>query len=29
MSPAFEWIPIIICVGLIVACVAPLFFIKD
>lgn len=29
MSPAFEWIPIIICVGLIVACTAPLFFMKD
>ena len=29
MSPAFEWIPVIICVGLIVACTAPLFFMKD
>lgn len=29
MSPAFEWIPVLICVGLIVACIAPLFFMKD
>lgn len=29
MSPAFEWIPVIICVGLLVACILPLFFMKD
>lgn len=29
MSPAFEWIPVIICVGLIMACTLPLFFMKD
>lgn len=29
MSPAFEWIPVLVCVGLIVACIAPLFFMKD
>ena len=29
MSPAFEWIPVLVCVGLIVACTAPLFFMKD
>lgn len=29
MSPAFEWIPVIVCVGLTVACIAPLFFMKD
>ena len=29
MSPAFEWIPVFICVGLLVACILPLFFMKD
>ena len=29
MSPAFEWIPIIICAGLVVACFLPLLFMKD
>ena len=29
MSPAFEWIHVLVCVGLIVACTAPLFFMKD
>lgn len=28
MSPAFEWIPVLTCVGLILACIAPLFFMK-
>ncbi len=29
MSPAFEWIPVIVCVGLFMACTIPLFFMKD
>ena len=29
MSPAFEWIPVIVCVGLFVACTLPLFFMKE
>lgn len=29
MSPAFEWIPVLICVGLLVACAVPIFFMKD
>ena len=29
MSPAFEWIPVLICVGLAGACILPLFFMKD
>ena len=29
MSPAFEWIPVLVCVGLVVACALPLFFMKD
>ena len=29
MAPAFEWIPFLICVGLILACVIPLIFMKD
>ncbi len=29
MSPAFEWIPVIVCVGLFMACTLLLFFMKD
>lgn len=29
MSPAFEWIPVLVCVGLFMACTLPLFFMKD
>ena len=29
MAPAFEWIPFLICVGLIAACVIPLIFMKE
>ena len=29
MSPAFELIPVLVCVGLIVACILPLIFMKD
>lgn len=29
MSPAFEWAPFIICVGLTLACALPLLFLKD
>ena len=29
MAPAFEWLPFLICVGLILACVIPLIFMKD
>ena len=29
MSPAFEWIPVIVCVGLFMACTLPLFSMKD
>ena len=29
MSPAFEWVPFLICVALVVTCAAPLFFFKD
>ena len=29
MSPAFEWIPVFICAGLLVACAVPIFFMKD
>lgn len=29
MSPAFEWIPVLICAGLAVACLLPLLFMKD
>jgi len=29
MSPAFEWIPVLVCVGLIVACILPLIIMKD
>ncbi len=29
MSPAFEWIPFLICVGLTLACALPLLFLKD
>ena len=29
MAPAFEWIPFLICVGLILACVIPLIFMKE
>ena len=29
MSPAFEWIPILVCVGLFMVCTIPLFFMKD
>ena len=29
MSPAFEWLPVLVCVGLIVACIIPLIFMKD
>lgn len=29
MSPAFAWIPVFICVGLFMACILPIFFMKD
>lgn len=29
MSPAFEWIPFLICVGLTMACILPLLTMKD
>lgn len=29
MSPAFEWIPVLICVGLAAACILPLFLMKE
>ena len=29
MNTAFEWIPVIVCVGLVVACILPLFFMKE
>ena len=29
MSPAFEWIPVLVCVGLFMACTLPLLFMKD
>ena len=29
MSPAFEWAPFLICVGLILACILPLLTMKD
>lgn len=29
MSPAFAWIPVFICVGLLAACILPIFFMKD
>lgn len=29
MSPAFEWIPVLVCVGLVLACVIPVIFLKD
>lgn len=27
--PALEWIPVLVCVGLIVACILPLIFMKE
>lgn len=29
MSPAFEWAPFLICVGLTMACIIPLLTMKD
>lgn len=29
MTPAFEWIPVLVCVGLLLACILPLIFVKD
>ena len=29
MTPAFEWIPVLVCVGLLLACIIPLIFVKD
>ena len=29
MSPAFGWIPVLVCVGLILACIIPLIIMKD
>ena len=29
MTPAFEWIPVLVCVGLVVACILPLIFMKE
>lgn len=29
MTPAFEWIPVLVCVGLIVACILPLILMKE
>ena len=29
MNTAFEWIPVIICVGLAAACILPLIFMKE
>lgn len=29
MSPAFEWAPFLLCVGLTLACILPLLTMKD
>lgn len=29
MSPAFEWAPFLICVGLTLACIIPIIFMKE
>ncbi len=29
MSPAFEWIPVLVCMGLLVACILPIIVVKD
>lgn len=29
MTPAFEWLPVLVCVGLVVACILPLTIMKD
>ena len=29
MNTAFEWIPVLVCVGLIVACIIPIIFMKE
>ena len=29
MNTAFEWIPVLVCVGLLLACILPLIFVKD
>lgn len=29
MNTAFEWIPVLVCVGLAVACILPLIFMKE
>lgn len=29
MTAAFEWIPVLVCVGLLLACIIPIIFVKD
>lgn len=29
MTPAFEWLPVLVCVGLTVACILPLIIMKE
>lgn len=29
MNTAFEWIPVLVCVGLLLACILPLVFMKE
>ena len=29
MTTAFEWFPVLVCVGLIVACILPIIFMKE
>lgn len=29
MNTAFEWIPVLVCAGLFLACILPLIFMKE
>lgn len=29
MNTAFEWIPVLVCVGLFLACILPLIFMQE
>ena len=29
MNTAFEWFPVLVCVGLFLACILPLIFMKE
>lgn len=29
MNTAFDWIPVLVCVGLFMACILPLIFMKE